>query len=366
MSLSLYVHIPFCKNRCFYCDFFSSINLDCSAYANAVKKEIESLDGGQLYTIYFGGGTPSMLSVNDFEIIANAIKTKFDLSKLCEWTVECNPESINAQKLEAYKKAGVNRLSFGVQSFDDEKLRRIGRITSAKQAQEAIILASNIGFSNISADLMVGFEGQTLDEVISDAQKLINLNVSHISCYMLELAEKTKLFKMTENKEYFPLEKDECEKVFSGLSQFLENQGFFRYEISNFAKSGFMSRHNMMYWSQKKYIGIGAGAHSYDGEKRSANTLNLKKYIEGDNYKMVEKLNCEEKVEELIMLGLRNWQGVDLEKLKELGYDILKSDICLNYIKLGILNFKPNKLTLNKAYYNVSNKIIIDLLSDIT
>lgn len=359
---ALYVHIPFCKQRCFYCDFYSNVSSKTDDYVKALICEIKKQQPYRLKTIYFGGGTPSLLSQEEFELIAQAIYEKFDLSRLKEWTIECNPESVCIQKLKTYKKWGINRISFGVQSFDDDKLKKLGRITTSLQVEQAIKQSRDIGFENISADLLVGLEGQTLEQVLSDVSKLIDLGVKHISCYMLMVEEKTKLFSMVKNGEYLPICDETCTEIFDNLVKFLKSKNFSRYEVSNFAQSGYECLHNETYWRREPYLGVGSGACSFYENNRILNTRNLCEYIKGNNEKIIDTLNSNEVIEEIIMLGARSRVGIDLRMLKKYNYDLEKNIKFKEYLDKKIFSIKKDRAILNPMYYNVSNKIILDLL----
>lgn len=358
----IYVHIPFCERKCNYCAFtsFSSAENTRENYVDILDSEIKSrADGRKINTIYFGGGTPSILSSSQIEKVSNVIKQNFDLSTLEEWTIEANPNSISEEFLKTCKKLGINRISIGVQSLSDTNLKKIGRLHTKDEAIEKIKLAKQY-FENISVDIIVGLEGETGEVLCDYAKTLLSLGIKHISCYLLEVYKNTKIFEMIEKKEYTPLDDDAQIDAFEKLSDFLQKNGMIRYEISNFAFPGFESKHNLGYWTREEYFGFGISAHSFLGGERIENAKTLSDYKNGP--KKVEKLSDKEILEEIIMLGLRCNQGANINSLKELGYDISKNEYFLQYIKQNILKTENNKIFLNERFYDVSNTIISNLL----
>ena len=358
----IYVHIPFCERKCNYCAFtsFSSDEYTKEKYVDLLCKEIKSrADGRKIETIYFGGGTPSVLNAAQIEKISNAIKENFDLSSLKEWTIEANPNSITEEFLKTCKKIGINRISIGVQTLSDKNLKKIGRLHTKDEALKKIKLSRKY-FENVSADLLVGLEGEGGDTLRNYAKTLLNLGIKHISCYLLEIYQNTKLFEMIKSKEFCPLSDDAQIDAFEMLSAFLKEQGMIRYEISNFAYPGFESKHNIGYWTRKEYFGFGISAHSFLNETRLENSHTLIGYEKGD--KKAEKLSDKEILEEAIMLGLRCDIGVNLTDLKNLGYEISKNEFFDEYLKQNILIKQNGKIYLNEDYYDVSNTIISNLL----
>lgn len=363
-KIGIYVHIPFCESKCIYCDFASSVcNLETKQkYFESLISEIKNCrDKRAVSTIYFGGGTPSSVNVSDIKKVLDAIYENFDIDKNAEITIECNPNSATFEKLEEYRKMGFNRISFGVQSLHDETLKLIGRRHNSMQAFEAIDNAKKAGFKNISADLMIGLPGQSEEDLISDAEKLVNLNIKHISAYMLQVEENTPLFKKVESGEIIVPDEDECVKMYEALVKFLAKNGLNRYEISNFSREGWNSQHNMNYWKMGEYLGFGLAAHSFINSTRIANPCNMSDYLNRKGI-VKEKIDNRESVVELIMLGLRCNAGVDTEKLINLGYDIKNSAYYEKFINKGIIKLEKNMIYLNPEYYGVSNSIICDLI----
>lgn len=304
--ISLYFHIPFCRKKCAYCDFFSvSDESEIKNYLDYLKMEIISRKTDELVeTIFFGGGTPSVLSGELFCEIADFIKENFNLAENCEWTIECNPESFSSEKAKIWLACGVNRLSFGVQSLNDKELKICGRIHNRKQAIAVLQTPILNDFSSVNVDLIYGLPEQT-EISFAETLKIICENpiIKHISLYELTLAENSKLIKISE---------EEIEKITEFSRVFLQENGFERYEVSNFAKCGFRCKHNINYWTGKKYLGFGAAAHSFDGETRSANSANLKYNLE-----FSEKLTSEQKRTEFLMLRLRFADGFSLSDFQE-------------------------------------------------
>lgn len=357
----VYIHIPFCDSKCAYCAFASFVAKENikEKYFDHLCSEISTYPQREkVGSIYFGGGTPSSVQTEQILRVLAAIRAKFDVSNDAEITIECNPCSISEQKLAAYKNASFNRISFGVQSLDDEMLSLIGRRHNCKQALDAISLAKKVGFENISADLLLSLPK---GDIISDTQKLVESGVKHISAYMLQVEDDTPLKSMISRGDFSPKSEDETVDDYQKLTVFLQKNGFNRYEISNFAQIGYESRHNSLYWTGEKYIGFGLGAHSFDGDKtRTANGTNFDDYFSGKITK--EVLTKSERDEEIIMLGLRCKYGFDLKKLS---CDLTKQTEFLDLIKRNILVKNGDIITLNPECYPVSNSIIIKLIENL-
>lgn len=365
--LGVYIHIPFCEKKCNYCAFssFSGREREIDKYISSLTKEISSFkdkNGLQkIDTIYIGGGTPSILTPLQIERIFESLKSNFLIEENCEITIECNPNSLNKEKLESYKKEGVNRLSIGVQSLDDNDLKFIGRLHNSEKALASIRLAKECGFENISVDLLIGLKNSNVDNFISQLEVLINEDIQHISTYMLQIEENTPLEKMVkENADLLPSD-DESVEIYNESAKFLQKRGFLRYEVSNFAKNGYESRHNLKYWSGENYIGFGLSAHSYMNGVRFANSNNFEDYY-SRKLSLKEVLTKEQLIEEHIMLGLRCKNGIDIKFLKDLNYDIEKNQYLNEFIERGILKRTENKIFINPEYYGINNFIIVHLL----
>ena len=323
-NLGIYIHIPFCKRKCAYCDFisFSDKTKLIEKYVLALEKEIDKCninkDNYKIKTIYFGGGTPSFIeSKYIVEILENA-KRKFNISKTAEITIEINPGTITEEKLKDYYEAGINRISFGLQSTNSELLELVERIHSYSSFIEGYKLARNVGFKNINVDLMIGLPVQTLEDVQTDLKRIIELNPEHISVYSLIVEEGTRIEEKIKNKElYLPPEELE-RKMYWEVKKQLEKAGYVHYEISNFAKPGYESKHNLSCWNQEEYLGFGIAAHSYFNGERYSNTEDFDKYFEHpeDSKIIHEKQTQEDKQREFMLLGLRKIEGVKISDFK--------------------------------------------------
>ncbi|MBT3176596.1 MAG: radical SAM family heme chaperone HemW [Desulfobacula sp.] len=327
---SIYIHIPFCVKKCNYCDFFSNTNLSLiPTYINALQKEIKKRSGSEqkINTIYFGGGTPSLLSIKDIKRLFKTIADNFRISPDAEITFEVNPGTINFNYLRELKNTGINRLSIGTQSFNDDKLKFLNRIHTAKQAVKAINDTAKAGFDNISIDFIYGlpFETQTIWK--KDLKQAIGMTPSHLSCYMLTIEHGTPLYKKFKKSLITPLGSEDMSALFKKTANFLNNNKYEHYEISSFANGrANRSRHNSKYWSMKHYYGFGAAAHSYDGKTRSWNHRDIDAYIKdldsgGLPVEERETLTSNQKMMEMIMLRLRTLEGLDLAKFQTLFLD---------------------------------------------
>ncbi len=361
-EISIYVHIPFCKQKCLYCAFtsFCVDHYDVDEYVQNLCREIEKRKCKMVVkSIYFGGGTPSILNEAQFEKIVQTIYANFDVYEDAESTIEANPNSITEAKLLCWRKNRVNRISIGVQALSDKVLKKIGRLHNSKQALDQVKLARKF-FGNVSADLIVGLESVDGKTLCGYAKKLLECGVKHISCYLLEVYENTPLFDMVKNKNYLPLDDDEEIASFGKLANYLVDQGFVRYEISNFALPGFESGHNQTYWKREEYLGFGLGAHSFVQGIRLENSSSFGDYYAGKQ--KIETLSVQEEIEEIIMLGLRCNVGVSASKLLSLGYDITKNEYYEEYLKDGIIKNENGTILLNDLFYHVSNTIICNLI----
>lgn len=316
---SAYIHIPFCKQKCLYCDFNSFAGKESliEEYINALKKEIinSKINSEKLYTIYIGGGTPSFIDEKYIEEVLNL------LPEAMEVTIEINPGTITNEKLLKYKELGINRISIGLQTTDEKILKAIGRIHSLSEFEEAYKMVREAGFENVNVDLMFGLPNQTLEIFKSSIEYLIDLKPEHISSYSLILHND--IFKN------LPTDEEERE-MYHYLVERLKNAGYVHYEISNFALKSFESKHNLAYWEQKEYYGFGAGASSYLNGKRYTNVANIQKYIknisEDKDVKILEEVETlESKIREYIILGLRKVDGINiLETNEKFDIDVLK------------------------------------------
>ena len=323
-KLGIYIHIPFCKRKCHYCDFISfSDKMDLiDDYIETIKKEISNYKINQedylIETIYFGGGTPSYIESKYIIGILEELKQKFNISKDVEITIEINPGTVDEQKLQEYYNSGINRISFGLQSTKSELLKLVGRIHSYSDFLNSYNLAKKIGFKNVNVDLMIGLPVQTLEDVQKDLEKIIELKPEHISVYSLIVEEGTIIEQKINNKElYLPSEELE-RKMYWKVKEELEKQGFIHYEISNFSKPQYESKHNLSCWNQEEYIGFGLAAHSYIDNKRYSNTENLEEYIDNieKSTTIHEVQTKEDKMKEYMLLSLRKLEGVKISEFK--------------------------------------------------
>lgn len=324
-EIGIYIHIPFCIKKCEYCDFVSYCNKEkyVPQYINALKKEIKNNINKEykITTIYIGGGTPSSIEENYIADIIETIKLNMNDENLKEFknvevTIEVNPGTVTEKKLKTYKEIGINRLSIGLQETHDELLKSIGRIHTYEEFLKTYNLARKIGFNNINVDLMIALPNQTIQDIKENLEKIIKLNPEHISVYSLILEEGTPFYnKYNENKIKLPDEELE-RNMYWYVKNTLENNGYIHYEISNFSKKGFESKHNMNCWNQEEYFGFGVAAHSYNNKTRYSNTNNIEEYIKGSNKIIHEEQTLEDMQKEYMLLGLRKIEGINIQKFK--------------------------------------------------
>ena len=375
----LYVHIPFCKKRCLYCDFFSTTLLERrEEYVTALVREIEARKqeaGEPIRTIYIGGGTPSTLEVAQIQRILAAAGTQ----GVEEITMELNPGDAAKPYLQALRETGINRLSIGIQSFRDELLQLIGRRHSAEQAIQAVQMAQEAGFDNLSIDLIYALPTQTMAQWIADIETAISLKVQHISSYGLMYEEGTALTTMRDRGEVTPVDEDTENDMYDTLCARLKEAGFIHYEVSNFALPGFRSRHNSSYWTDESYIGLGAGAHSYDARLRirSWNVSDLNRYIDatGKGIRPCEQetLTDGQHRIERIMLGLRTSEGIEKSLLDSTpsslsagsttAHSIPRSQARLHdYLSQGLLRDTGTRYVVTRDGIRLLNRIIGDII----
>lgn len=372
----IYIHIPFCKQRCTYCDFYKetgSNNNQIDAFVDALIQEIQLrksyLNGEDISTLYFGGGTPSVLNFNQFKKIFNEIYSCFNVEDDAEITMEANPDDLTEVYLKTLSPLPFNRLSIGIQSFNDAHLKKINRRHDAQQAKDAVINARKHGFKNISIDLIYALPEQTIDDWKNQLEEAYKLDVEHISAYGLTYEEGTALWKQR-NKGLVKVTEDEVTlQMFDYMRLQMSEKGFESYEISNYAKPGFRSRHNSAYWQFVPYLGLGPSAHSFDGKSRQWNISSQQKYTEGISIfkPLFEKeiLSEQDFYNDFIMVSLRTKEGIDLIRLKNRFGDVL-FDYCLqnaeNQIKYGNLILNNNRLFLSDAGVHITNQVIVELM----
>ncbi len=357
-SLGIYIHVPFCAKKCAYCDFYSENyrKNTVSQYVEAVIRNLKAYsDKSRLTdTVYFGGGTPSLLSPEQIKIILDTVENNFVLSEKPEITLETNPNTVNFNKLSELRHAGINRLSIGVQSMIDDELKFLGRTHSADRAEKAVIDAYRAGFENISCDVMIALPNQSADSLEYTLDKITSLPIQHISGYILKTESGTP-FDCDEIKNSLP-DDDLTAELYIKMTETLKNKGFQQYEVSNFALKGFESRHNCRYWKCLDYIGIGPSAHSCNNGKRFAVERNLNEFISNEVQKVTITDEHPCTFEEYAMLRLRLTEGLDLNAFPEHKDSILKKIPAL--IKSGYINYNNDNISLTPNGFLVSNSVI--------
>ena len=322
----IYLHIPFCKQACTYCNFHFTTSLrykDDMVMALVKEAEAENtyLAGETVHTVYFGGGTPSLLHISDLERILENLYKLYPVAPEAEITLEANPDDVTKEKAAAWKALGINRLSIGIQSFFEEELRWMNRAHNAVQAKACIENSYAAGINNLSIDLIYGSPLLTDEMWEANVQTAISHNVKHLSCYALTVEEKTPLHKNIGLKKTVDVDSDKQARQFLSLMQWLREAGYEHYEVSNFARPGFRSRHNSSYWKGIPYLGLGPSAHSFNGRERRWNVANNTVYIksinEGAPQREVEVLTAEQQLNETIMISLRTMEGINREKMKK-------------------------------------------------
>ena len=369
----IYVHIPLCGSRCYYCDFYSSTyHGNKGDLLQSIRKELidrkEYLKGEAIRTIYFGGGTPSQLSVMEIKSILQVIEQTYDCC-VEEITLEANPEDLSLDYLQALKECGVNRLSLGVQSFNPGDLLTINRRHTVTKAIESVRMAQQCGFDNISIDLIYGLPNQTLNDWLYNLQQAVELGVQHISAYSLTFEEGTMLTKMRDRGEIMEADEELSFEMFKLLRQTLSENGYVPYEISNFALPGYESKHNSSYWNYVPYLGVGPSAHSFDGQSRRWNIANSRLYIskmaDGDSYHNMEMLDNFTRYNEYVMTGLRKKEGVDIAVLETLFGKDLKDyflRMIAPYVKEQKVIKEESRYALSEEGIFISDYIIEELL----
>ena len=354
---SAYVHIPFCTQICYYCDFSKVFikNQPVDSYLEHLLEEFQSYDIQKLRTLYIGGGTPTALSAPQLEVLLKGLTKNLDLSVLEELTIEANPGDLDADKIAVLKNSAVNRVSLGVQTFDDKMLKKIGRSHFEKDIYENIDRLKLAGFDNISIDLIYALPGQTMEQVKENVAKAIRLDIPHMSLYSLILENHT-VFMNRMRRGKLPLPKEELEaEMFEYIITELERAGFEHYEISNFSKPSFESRHNLMYWDNAEYYGIGAGASGYVNGVRYKNHGPIRHYLsaveEGNARITEEHLSQKEQMEEEMFLGLRKKSGVSMSRFEEKfgrSFEGLYGEIVRDLVQQGLMQIEGDRVRMTK------------------
>ena len=376
--LSLYIHIPFCNSKCAYCNFVSGVGTPTqkARYTANLLDEIrmrakEFNPRYEIVTIYIGGGTPSCMPPKTISTILNEIYSKFTVRNQSEITLEVNPESVTLEKVVEYVRAGVNRISMGLQCIEPSILALMNRKHTLKDFENAVEAFRNAGINNISADIILGYPNQTLSYVANTVNKLIEMDIPHISAYMLQVEDGTALAQSITNKKLVVPTEKETIMMYQNVVKLLHGAGYIRYEVSNFAKPGFRSKHNQVYWDRGEYLGLGLSSHSFVDGVRFANFENMVKYAERiENGKIpvesVDRVSITDAKEEYIMLKLRLESGIDFDEYKKLFNEDFyekKYEKISELIKLKLLKIEENHLKSTDAGFLVLNRIILELAS---
>lgn len=378
--LGLYIHVPFCVKKCKYCDF-NSYKMDENSktrYIEDLKKEMElyklEMEKYQLKeeitSIFLGGGTPSILSEDEIRDIFSSIYKNFKIANDAEITIECNPGTLNLEKLKSMKESGINRLSIGLQAVQDYHLKSIGRIHTYDEFERNYKQALEVGFKNINVDLMYCLPNQTLDDWKETLNKIVKLEPSHISAYSLILEEGTELYSMYEKKEFEIIDEDTDINLYNYTIDYLKSNGYNQYEISNYSKEGYECRHNILYWKCGRYIGLGPGASGYIGDTRYSNVELLQDYHDkiANNEKPIENedmLSIKDKVEEKIFMGLRMNEGIKFEDFKnEFDLDFKeKFNNQINVLKeRNLIKESDSRIKLTQKGREISNSVFVEFI----
>lgn len=370
----VYLHIPFCRKLCYYCDFYHVISGDDNTlFINALKREAELradyLSGNTVSTVYLGGGTPSVLSVNQIGSILDQIRKIFSVGEENEITMELNPDDITMEYLIDLKHTGVNRLSIGIQSWRDEDLKMMNRRHTSDQALDAVKNALETGYENISVDLIYGIPGMGLNNWAINLDKTLSLDIKHLSAYHLTIEPGTIFHRMKEKGTFTEVDEDESNAEFNLLLEKTGNAGFINYEISNFGKPGYFSEHNTNYWKQVPYLGLGPSAHSFNGYSRQWNIKDVKKYIRSINSGKLlferEELDIKTKFNEYVLTSLRTMWGIDLEYVEKIfekeGYDYVVN-LSGKFIDYGLMKQDNKNLILTNQGKMISDNIISEFI----
>ncbi len=377
-AISLYIHIPFCVQKCAYCDFQSApcSNQEKDRYVEGLIQEIhlqgKAYGRPQVYTVFFGGGTPSLLQIHHIEGIGQALKQAFDLSVCKEFTFEANPGTLNLENLEAWHDIGANRVSMGVQVMDNRLLQLIGRIHSVEEVVASVQMIREAGFTNYNLDMMFGIPTQTLEDVDKTLGALLDLEPNHISAYSLKLEEGTQLNRLVDQGLLHEVSEDLDRDMYQLVIDRLTAAGLPQYEISNFARPGRESKHNIVYWENKPYLGLGIAAHGCIRGERIANEVSTTKWLEriqNGDLPIVDRESISPEMEafETLMLGLRLNKGVDRKSfLDRYQVDImdLYSQALSKHEAEGLVTITGDRIALTTKGFNVSNQVFVDLMPD--
>jgi oxygen-independent coproporphyrinogen-3 oxidase len=375
--LGLYIHVPFCVQKCNYCDFnsFKIKGNDKKEYLDAIEKEMklysDEFKNKQFDSVFFGGGTPSILNIEELKRLVGSVFKNFNIKETAEVSMECNPGTINKEKLIHMKELGINRLSIGLQAIQNHHLKYIGRIHSYEEFEKNYLEAKEVGFDNINIDLMYALPNHNKEEWKESLDKIISLNPSHISAYSLILEEGTKLHEMYDNEEFSLLDEDTDIEMYNYTINKLKENGYNQYEISNYSKEYKECKHNIIYWKCDNYLGLGPGASGYIGDIRYNNISDLNEYNHkiSQNIKPIEEetiLSEKDKIEEFIFMGLRMNEGISLKVFKE-RFNISIEDIYKEPIEKLIasklLELDKDNLKLTQKGREISNTVFIEFIN---
>lgn len=372
MKYGLYIHIPFCLKKCLYCDFASVCADDelVFAYFRALNKELAAYSGKTIDSVFIGGGTPSCVDAQYIYGIFDTINRCMSLERGCEISIETNPGTIDKSKLALYKSCGINRISIGVQSFNDKELAALGRIHNAKQAADAVCLAHNVGFDNVNIDLMLATPYQTPDSLCATLKRAVSLSPSHASAYSLIIEPDTPFYTLLKNDRSSLPDEDTERAMYDFAADFLFANGYEQYEISNFAADGARCLHNLKYWRCMPYIGVGAAAHSYDTRCRYENVRDVAKYIDmmnscGRAVSDEQILDKSDKITEYIIMAMRLTDGISFDNFRRrFDIDFLEKygDVIDKYKKCGFLEVKKGAICFTREGFALSNSILCDFI----
>lgn len=374
MKKAIYVHVPFCAKKCHYCDFTSYVGREdeIDSYLDSLKKEMDLYIGDKqdIYSIFIGGGTPTLLSADQLDRLLGIIGQKVNIERVLEYTIESNPGTLTQDKLKVMKRHGVNRLSIGLQAVQDKYLRFMGRIHDMAQFVESYRLARQEGFDNINVDMIFAFEGQTLEDWKESLDTLVEMEPDHISAYSLIIEEGTLFYRMYQDGRLDDIDEDTYISMYRYTVDKLKESGYSQYEISNYAKKGYECKHNILYWDCDHYYGFGLGASGYIGDRRYTNTKDMKSYMASINrgqrpVEFAEELSPKDRFNEKIILGLRKNEGLDLATLDlylslEEREELVKK--VRSYIEKGMIIEEDNRIRLRQKGREISNSIFVDLM----
>jgi oxygen-independent coproporphyrinogen-3 oxidase len=370
MIEGLYIHIPFCEQICIYCDFHKEI-AKAKKKADYIKRLIESLDQHKdqlkhLKTIYIGGGTPSNIEDALLETLLKKIAENVNLKAILEYTIESNPNDVSKEKAILYKKYGINRVSLGVQSFDDQILKRMNRSHQASDIPRSIAFLRDVGIDNISIDLIFGFHKQSLKQVNEDLKKALALKIPHISYYALILEEKSIMHYLIEQGKMGIVDEDLDYLMYNSIIKTLKENKYEHYEISNFAKAGYASKHNLLYWQQADYLGLGSGAHSYVNKERFFLAPNVQKYIQSMRDEDCIEVYPTYELEDALLFGLRVLKGLHVPTIEaKVGCQLFEEyPILQSFIKEGLLAYEKEYLKLTDKGLMLANNVFAGIMEE--